>query len=108
MTPIAMAGMGAEVAAVVLLLLGVLVLDAARSSRAEGKHRWMLAVAAFLGGPVLALMFWALYVITAAERFADLWTFLIIGGVVGVFAITIGNVVRRMTSGRGGEQEHTR
>ena len=103
--------------AVAVLLLGVLVLAAVRSSRATGGHRWMLVAAAFLGGPVMAMFFWALYVFTTdecinnKERFEDLWKFLIIGGVVGTataFAITIGNVVGRMTSDRGREQEHNR
>ena len=73
----------------------------------------MLVAAAFLGGPVMAMFFGALYVFTTVEcinnkeRFENLWKFLIIGGVVGTataFAITIGNVVGRM----GREQEHPR
>jgi peptidoglycan biosynthesis protein MviN/MurJ (putative lipid II flippase) len=113
---IAMADMRDPVAAAVLLL-GVLVLVTVRSSRARGKHQWTLAAAAFLGGPVMAVMFWALYAFTATEyvnnkeRFDDLWPILVIGGVVGIAAacaITIGNAVRRMTSVRGREQEHTR
>jgi hypothetical protein len=113
----AMTDMRANVAAAAVLLLGVLVLVAVRSSRATGGHRWMLAAAAFLGGPAVAMTFWAIDVFTAEEyitkqdRFKDLWPFLIIGGVVGTataFAITIGNVVGRMTSDRDREQEHTR
>jgi peptidoglycan biosynthesis protein MviN/MurJ (putative lipid II flippase) len=113
---IAMADMRAPVAAAVLLL-GVLVPVTVRSSRARGKHQWTLAAAAFLGGPVMAMMFWALYAFMATEyvnnkeRFEDLWPLLIIGGVVGTataLAIMIGNSLRQMISDRGREQEHTR
>jgi hypothetical protein len=113
---IAMTDMRAPVAAAVLLL-GVLALVTVRSSRARGKYQWTLAAAAFLGGPVMAGMFWALYVFTATEymnnkeRFDDLWPLLIIGGVVGTataFAIMVGNSLRQMISDRGREQDHTR
>jgi len=113
-----MANMRGQIAAAAaVLLLGILALFAVRSNGASGKHRWMLAATAFLGGPIITMMFWVLYVFTAEgyitnkERLEDLWPFLIIGVIVGTataLGVAINNVFRRMTSDKCREQEHTR
>jgi hypothetical protein len=114
----AMADMRANIAAAAaVLLLGVLLLATVRSRRARGGHRCVLVATAFLGGPVLAVVFWALYVFTAGEyinnkeRFEDLWPILTIGVIVGTataLAVTISNSLQRMKSDRSSEQQHNR
>lgn len=114
----AMADMRAPIAvAATVLLLGVGALFALRSRRPKGRYEWMLAATAFGGGPVVAMIFWALYVFTAegyitnTERFEDLWPFLIIGAIVGTataLAITMSNLLCYTTSGKSPEQQDTR
>ena len=77
----------------------------------------MLVAMAFLGGPVVAMIFWAAYVFTAGEyitnkeRFEDLWPILTIGVIVGTataFSVTISNSLQQMKSDRSSEQQHNR
>jgi uncharacterized membrane protein YwzB len=114
----AMADMrGQLAAAAAVLLLGMLLLAAVRARRARGGHRCVPVATAFLGGPVVAVVFWALDVfivdkcVNNAERFEELWPILIIGVIVGTataFAITISNSLQQMNSDRSSEQQHNR
>jgi hypothetical protein len=80
------------VAAGLFLLIGLLVLVALRRRHARRTRGWALTIIAFLGGPVIAVIWWTIYAflsgecITNADRFEELWPFLAIGGIVGTAA----------------------
>lgn len=100
-------------AAGVVLLVGIAALFALRFKRKSDKGTWILVAAAFLGAPILAVMLWALYLLTSGEciaseeRFEDLGKFLAIGAIGGTataFGVTISAVLHRLIPRKRREQ----